>query len=79
MSIKKTSRSVFVSGDGTQTRMEDAVIYATTRSEAKALPTANLLQGSVLFIIREAKMYMLDTDGGVWYNTATGVSLGEEA
>ena len=79
MSIKKNSRSVFISAGGTQRRMEDAVIYVTTRAEAAALPTAGFVQGSVLFVIREAKMYMLDTDGGTWYNVATGVSLGEEA
>ncbi|MCQ2429298.1 MAG: hypothetical protein MJ192_03095 [Clostridia bacterium] len=78
MSIKKNSRPVHTSYSRTHTYMEEVTVYTTTRSEALALDTEYFVQGSILFVIREAKMYMLDTDGGSWYNVANGLKLEED-
>lgn len=58
--------------------IEKAIFYATEKADVKDISTADLTQGSMLFVIRDAKMYLLDEDGGAWYNASTGVALSEE-
>lgn len=79
MSIRKETKTMYVTKDGVPVCVEDGTIYVTTRDEATALSTARLVQGSVLFVIRTGQMYMLEEDGGVWRNVATGSALTEES
>jgi hypothetical protein len=79
MSIRKdTHRSVRVTKEGRQLYMEDAALFATTRTEALGIDTSGLVQGSVLVIIREGKVYLLDRDGGTWCRSDSGTTLEED-
>lgn len=79
MSIRKdTHRVVRVTRAGHQAYMEDAALFATTREEALGIDTSGLVQGSVLVIIREGKMYLLDSDGGTWCRSDSGRTLEED-
>lgn len=79
MSIRKETKTMYITKDGVPVCVEDGTIYVTTRDEARSLPTDRLVQGSVLFVIRTGQMYMLDEDGGVWRNIASGSALTEES
>lgn len=59
--------------------IEKVMLYATQKSDVQGMSTSGFAQGSMLFVVRDAKMYALDEDGGTWYNVATGVALTEEA
>ncbi len=65
--------------DHGETRMEDVTVYATTRAEAQAISTARYIMGSVLYIVREGTVFMLDDDGaaGVWRSMSDGTALDE--
>lgn len=78
MSIRKETKTMYITKDGVPVCVEDGTIYVTTRNEARSLSTDRLVQGSVLFVIRTGQMYMLDEDGGVWRNIASGSALTEE-
>jgi hypothetical protein len=78
MSVKKRTSTMYVTRNGIPTCMEDGVILVTDRAEALVLSTERLVQGTMLFVIRSGGLYMLDTDGGNWYNTSTGALLSEE-
>lgn len=57
--------------------IEKVMLYATQKSDVQGISTSDFAQGSLLFIVRDAKMYALDEDGGAWYNVATGAALKE--
>ena len=79
MSIRKdTHRVVRVTQESRQAYMEDAALFVTTREEALGIDTSGLVQGSVLVIIREGKMYLLDGDGGTWCRSDSGRTLEED-
>lgn len=78
MSVKKQVDSLFVSKNGRQTYMEDGLILVTDRKEAVGLPTDTLVEGCMLYVIREGALYMLDEDGGAWYNVSTGAAITAE-
>lgn len=78
MSVKKQVDSLFVTRNGRQTYMEDGLILVTDRAEAVTLPTDKLVEGCMLYVIREGALYMLDEDGGAWYNVATGTAMTAE-
>lgn len=78
MSIRKETKTMYITKDGVPVCVEDGTIYVTTHDEARSLSTDRLVQGSVLFVIRTGQMYMLDEDGGVWRNIASGSALTEE-
>lgn len=78
MSIRKETKTMYITKDGVPVCVEDGTIYVTTPDEARSLSTDRLVQGSVLFVIRTGQMYMLDEDGGVWRNIASGSALTEE-
>lgn len=75
---KDVEKTVTVTVNGRRVRMEDAAIYAATRADALQVDTATLIGGSLLYIIREGKLYMLDRDGGNWYSVADGKTLEED-
>lgn len=58
--------------------IEKVIVYATDKADVGGVSTADFTQGSMLFVVREAKMYLLDEDGGAWYNASTGTALTEE-
>lgn len=55
-----------------------ADVYVRDRDEALALDTSYLIQGSKLFIIRTAELFVLDEDGGVWCSAEDGAILKKE-
>ncbi len=61
------------------TRMEDVTVYATTRTDAQAVDTSHFIMGSLLYVIQDGRVYMLDDDGsaGTWRAVADGTSLAE--
>ncbi len=79
MSVKRQTGTMYVTRNGVPTCVEDGLILVTTRAEALALSTERLVQGCMLFVIRTGSLYMLDADGGSWYNTADGALLTEES
>lgn len=58
--------------------IEKVMLYATQKSDVQGMSTSGFVQGSMLFVVRDAKMYALDEDGGAWYNVSTGIALSEE-
>ena len=52
-------------------------IYAKDRAEAQAVNTGQLLQGSKLFIIETAELFILNEDGGVWCSATDGTVMEE--
>ena len=79
MSVKRQTRTMYVTRNGMPTCGEDGLILVTNRAEAQALSTERLVQGCMLFVIQAGSLYMLDRDGGNWYNTATGTLLSEDS
>lgn len=75
---KDVERSVLVTVDGAPVRMEEAVIYAATRSDALAVDKSHLIRGSMLYVIRTAALYVLDADGGTWCSADGGTTLEED-
>ena len=72
MSVKRQTSTMYVTRNG-------MLILVTNRAEAQALSTERLVQGCMLFVIQAGSLYMLDRDGGNWYNTATGTLLSEDS
>lgn len=60
-------------------QMEDVTVYATTRAEALSLDRSRYMIGSVLYVVSEGTVYMLDADGneGVWRSMKDGSVLGD--
>ena len=79
MSVKRQTSTMYVTRNGMPTCEEDGLILVTNRAEAQALSTERLVQGCMLFVIQAGSLYMLDRDGGNWYNTATGTLLSEDS
>ena len=77
MSVKRQTSTMYVTRHGMRTCGEDGLILVTNRAEAQALSTERLVQGCMLFVIQAGSLYMLERDGGSWYNTATGTLLSE--
>lgn len=71
------SKKVSERSDKNGKYIESATIYATTREEALDFDASRLMQGSMLFVIQSASVYMLDSDGGVWYNISTGKAIND--
>ena len=74
MSVKRQTSTMYVTRNGMPTCVEDGLILVTNRAEAQ-----RLVQGCMLFVIQAGSLYMLDRDGGNWYNTATGTLLSEDS
>ena len=79
MSVKRQTSTMYVTRNGMPTCVEVGRILVTNRAEAQALSTERLVQGCMLFVIQAGSLYMLDRDGGNWYNTATGTLLSEDS
>lgn len=73
-----TSKKVSERSDKNGKYIETATIYATTKEEALNVDVSQLTQGSLLFVVQSANMYMLDSDGGNWYNVSTGKAISKE-
>ena len=54
-----------------------ADIYVKNRTEAQAVKTDQLVQGSKLFIIETAELFVLNEDGGVWCSAVDGTVMEE--
>lgn len=78
MSIKKQMSTLYADRNGERILMEDGLILATDRAEAMTVPTDRLVQGCMLFVIRTGRLYVLDADGGAWYNVSTGAAITED-
>lgn len=78
MSIKKQMSTLYADRNGERILMEDGLILATDRAEAMTVPTDRLVQGCMLFVIRTGQLYVLDTDGGTWYNASNGTAISED-
>lgn len=60
---------------------EKVFLYVTDKKTAKNVDSSHFLQGSMMYIIQGAKLYMLDNDGrfsGKWFNISTGNSFESE-
>lgn len=55
--------------------IEKVMLYATQKSDVQGMSTSDFAQGSMLFVVRTAGLYVLDEDGGAWHNAATGTSI----
>ena len=76
MSIRVESNGTAALHRGTF-QMDDVIIYATTRAEALSLDRSRYMIGSILYVVREGGVYMLDADGneGVWRSMKDGAAL----
>ena len=52
-------------------------IYVKDRTEAMDISTNLLIQGSKMYIVETAELFVLNQDDGVWYSAADGTMLGE--
>lgn len=50
-------------------------IYVKDRQEAMEVDTSLLIQGSKLFIIETAELFILNQDGGTWCSALDGAFL----
>jgi hypothetical protein len=64
-----------VQGDGDSPKYKFSDIYVQDRQEAMAVDTSLLIQGSKLFIIETAELFILNKDGGVWCSAVDGAFL----
>lgn len=63
--------------DNGRVPMRSVTVFATTAAEAAEVDSTNFLMGSVLFVIRDGRAYMLDGDGeaGAWRSVEDGTPL----
>ncbi|MBQ9780421.1 MAG: hypothetical protein IJW00_05710 [Clostridia bacterium] len=54
---------------------EYADIYVENVREAKTVDTNDYIQGSKLYVIETAQLYVLSREGGVWRNASNGSVL----
>ena len=52
-------------------------IYVKNRNEALKIDTTGLIQGSKLYIVEAAELFILNEDDGVWCSAVDGTVLGE--
>ena len=64
-------------GVGEFDKYKYADIYVKNRAEAMEISTNHLIQGSKLYIVETAELFVLNQDNGVWCSTADGTMLGE--
>ena len=50
-------------------------IYVKDRAEALAVSTQKLTQGSKLYIVEKAELFVLNDNGGEWYSAIDGTPL----
>lgn len=68
--IKHMSLSL---GDRPKRKFVD--IYVKDRGEALTVNTDRLIQGSKLWIVETAELYVLNEDGGLWCSALDGAVL----
>lgn len=76
---RDVTRALDVTSGGRTVRMEEATLIVPTREAARSVDTACLLCGSLLYVVREGKLYVLDSDGGTWCSAEDGRTLEEDA
>ena len=50
-------------------------IYVKDRTEALSISTNDLIQGSKLYIVESAELFVLNRDEGVWCSAVDGAAL----
>ena len=61
------------SGDCPKHKFVD--VYVKDHAEAVTVDTSRLIQGSKLWIVEAAELYVLNEDGGVWCSAMDGTVL----
>ncbi len=64
-------------GVGDHDTYKYADIYVKDRAEAVKVSTNNLAQGSKLYIVEAAELFVLNEDEGVWCSAVNGAALTE--
>lgn len=64
-------------GVGERTKYRYADIYVKDRDEAMAISTSELIQGSKLYVIETAELFVLNEDEGKWCSAVDGAVLQE--
>jgi hypothetical protein len=62
-------------GAGDCPKYKFADIYVKDREEALAVDTSLFIQGSKLFIIETAELFILNQDGGLWCSAVDGAFM----
>ena len=62
-------------GVGDQPKFKFVDIYVKDRQEALTVDTNQLIQGSKLYIVETAELFVLNEDEGVWYSAVDGSVL----
>ena len=69
----KRSKYDYKDDDGKHREYAD--IYVSDTEEAKTVDTDDYIQGSKMYIIETAELYVLNREGGVWCNVTDGTML----
>lgn len=64
-----------VQGAGEYDKYKYVDIYVKDRAEALRVSTNDLIQGSKLYIVESAELFVLNRDEGVWCSAIDGASL----
>ncbi|MBE6584933.1 MAG: hypothetical protein E7645_00220 [Ruminococcaceae bacterium] len=64
-------------GSGERSKYKYVDIYVKDLAEAMKVKKNKLVQGSKLFIVETASLYVLNEDEGVWCSAVDGTVLGE--
>ena len=61
--------------DDKKKRREYADIYVGDLAEARAVDTDDYIQGSKLYVVAEAALFVLQATGSIWRNAVNGAAL----